>query len=81
MADKQFYISQALKHATMDLLERYAAEHTESRTPMADAYAATPNVTEEDKKRFVRAARCLGWKVVKVCKNVYENGVLVWRQE
>lgn len=75
---EKIYVNPALKQQTMVVLVDFKRNNPVSRTPMADAYKATPNVTDEDKVRFVRAARALGWNVTKQ-KNVwYENGVAIW---
>lgn len=76
---EKFYVSPAVKQQTMALLVDYRRKNPAARTPMADAYKATPNVTDEDKVRFVRAAHALGWSVTKHKGVFYENGVQIWQ--
>lgn len=79
MAKEKFYVNPALQAQTKIMLIEYKKKHVGSRTPMADAYKATPNVTEDDKVRFVRAARSLGWMVAKHKGHFYENGIQIWQ--
>lgn len=69
------YINPRLIRATAENLKVYAAEHPESKTPMAEACANIPTC---DRERFVRAARRLGWNVCKTAGHIYENGFFVW---
>lgn len=78
MAKHVGYLPPALKKQTMNLLENYAKKYPRSATPMADAFDATPNVTDADHMRFARAAKALGWKITKSKGKYYENGICVW---
>lgn len=78
MAKHVGYLTPALKKQTMNLLEEYKKKNPHSVTPMADAFAKTPNVTNDDRMRFVRSAKALGWKITKSKGKYYENGVCIW---
>lgn len=75
----KFYVNPAVKAQTMILLTEYKKNHPTSRTPMADAMKATPNTSEADYIRFMRAARALGWKVARHRGGYYENGIRIWQ--
>lgn len=76
---KKIYVSPAIKAQTMTLLVDYKKNHPTSRTPMAEALSATPNTSEADYVRFMRAARALGWKVTRHHGGYYENGIKIWQ--
>ena len=75
MKKKRLYINPTIVELTMKKLERYAQQHQDARTPMADACALEG---ESERSRFVRAAQRLHWNVTRTQGHVYENGVRVW---
>ena len=80
MSKEKIYVNPKLQTQTVALLKEFKTKHPNSKTPMADAYAETPNVSQADTVRFMRAARALGWKVVRYRGGYYENGVHIWQQ-
>lgn len=69
------YINPKLIAAAADVLSDYKKKNPASEMPMAEVCA---NIPENDRARYVRAARRLGWNVTKTLGRVYENGRLAW---
>lgn len=78
MAKHIGYINPSLLRQTIELLKDYKAAHPDCATPMAAAFAATPNTTADDRLRFIRAAKSLGWRIARSQGRYYENGILIW---
>lgn len=73
MANNRKYENPRVVADTKELLLRYKRENPTSETPMADCCPS-----EEDRERYIKAARSLKWRVVCSKGNVYENGIKVW---
>lgn len=74
---KRNYINPLVVRATMAVLEDFRQTHPESKTPMADMFRQF-NEPESERQRYVRAAKRLGWNIVKTRGHIYENGFFVW---
>lgn len=74
----KIYIGAGVLKQTKELLERFKENNPSSTTPMADAFRLYGCDGDYDRSRYFRAARQLGWNVVRQGGAYFENGFHVW---